>query len=308
MPPYAGGGGRGRTAARVLAAVASCLAVCAALLGGRGAGAEATLSAYYPSDTAVAADVQLVSREAANLRETIAAAEGSPAAVASLFGSAAGPLTGPQPDVDNVPLADDVDSASAARGPEDPGQVAMAQAQTELRAAQRRAAREAMLHAAEVEKAGLEKKVRRERAEYLRVALKERAAEGEAAAKQLRKQMLRRQAHLEHVERERRRQREAQAEVRKARRWVKHQQQVRERVEGKLGMREVDHPSLLSPLSGGDEAVKTARPLVLGHTSFQSAENMGTLWGRKHIAGKIQPEQRQHRASVMSIWKTLTGS
>ncbi len=290
----------------MLAAVASCLAVCAVLLGSRGAGAEAILSA---SDSAVAADVQLVSREAANLRETIAAAEGSPVAVASLFGSAAaaGPTSGLQPDVDNVPLADGVGSASAPRGPEDPGQVAMAQAQTELRAAQRRVARAARLHAAEVEKAGLEKKVRRERAEYLRIALKERAAEGEAAAKQLRKQMLRRQAHLEHVERERRRQREARAEVRKARRWVKHQQKVRERVEGKLGMREVEHPSLLSPLSGGDEAVKTAHPLVLGHTSFQSAENMGTLWGRKH-AGKIQPEQRQHRASVMSIWKTLTGS
>jgi hypothetical protein len=283
---------RGVTAALVLAVVSS-LAVGAALLRGREEGEKATLIG-----SVVSSDLQLVNEEAASLRKTIAAAEGSPVAVASLFGATAGP----QFDVDNVPLAD----VGAPKAPADPAQVYMAQAQAQLLTAQQSAARAAKLHAAEVEEAGLKKKVRKERAEYLRIALKERAAKGEQEVKQI----LRRQAHVEHVERERRRQREAQAEVRKARRWVKHQQQVRERVEGKLGMREVeegDEASVLSPLSGGDEAVKTTHPLFLGHTSFQSAENMGPMWGRTG-KGKIQPEQKVGpvRVSAMSIWKTLT--
>lgn len=282
----------GMTAALALAVVSS-LAVAAALLRGRDEGAQATLIG-----SEVSSDLQLVSEEASSLRKTIAAAEGSQVAVASLFGATAGP----QFDVDNVPLAD----VGAPKAPADPAQVYMAQAQAQLLTAQQSAARAAKLHAAEVEEAGLKKKVRKERAEYLRIALKERAAKGEQEVKQ----MWRRQEHLEHVERERRRQREAQAEVRKARRWVKHQQQVRERVEGKLGMRQVeegDEASVLSPLSGGDEAVKATQPLVLGQTSFQSAEKMGPMWGRTG-KGEIQPEQkvRPVRVSAMSIWKTLT--
>ena len=186
---------RDLTAALALAVVSS-LAVGAALLCRLEEGEKATLIG-----SGVSSDFQLVSEEAASLHSTIAAAEGSPVAVASLFGATAGP----QFDVDNVPLAD----VGAPRAPADPAQVYMAQAQAQLLAAQQGAARAAKLHAAQVEEAGLKKKVQKERAEYLRIALKERAAKGEQEVKQ----MLRRQAHLEHVERERRRQREALGEA-----------------------------------------------------------------------------------------------
>ena len=74
---------------------------------------------------------------------------------------------------------------------------------------------------------------------------------------------------------------------------------MRERVEGKLGMREV---AKLDGSHDGDEAVATRKPLVEG--SIQSPEKLGPLWGRKHVAAL----RNKHHAGIMSIWHVLTKS
>ena len=76
-------------------------------------------------------------------------------------------------------------------------------------------------------------------------------------------------------------------------------QAVRERVEGKLGMREAEEPSVLSPLSGGDKSVKASKPIAVG-AGFGSTAKMGTMWGRRHVVHHHKPG-----SSVMSIWHTL---
>ena len=173
-------------------------------------------------------DSGLVAREAASLRDTIATAEGTPGEG----------LTGPAGE-DDVALGDVGGSLAAAagvpRGVSSPGQTAIAEAQAQLLRAQRAAVRQAQLKLAEAEKDKLEKRVQKERVEYTRVALEERAREGEEEARRLRKRLLRREAHLAHLERERRRQREARAEVKRAKKWTQHQQALRQLFAGKVG-------------------------------------------------------------------------
>jgi len=167
-------------------------------------------------------DSGLVAREAASLRDTIATAEGAPGEV----------LPGPAGE-DDVALGDVGGSIVAAAS--SPGETAIAEARRALRRAQRAAQRTAALKLAEAEKAKLEKRVQKERVEYTRVALEERAQEGEEEAKRLRKRLLRREAHLAHLARERRRQREARAEVKRAKKWTQHQEALRQLFAGKVG-------------------------------------------------------------------------
>jgi len=163
-------------------------------------GGKSELSANYLTN-----DRQLVAEEAASLRSTIAAAQGS-----SLFPAS----NEMQMDAANVPLGADLTRA-------DPGQSAIAAAQEQLRRVKRAALRASQIQADSAEEARLEKKVQRERVEYTRIALKERAKEGEEEAVVLQKQL-----HLEHLERERRRRAEAREEVLRAKRWTQHHAQV----------------------------------------------------------------------------------
>ena len=162
-------------------------------------------------------DKSMISQAASSLQRTIATAEGSPSPWTS-------PVDGVGP-TDDVALGDVGGSLAKAPIPHrvSDGEKAIAEAQAQLRLAQRLAVRKAQIKLAEAEKAKLEKRVQKERVEYTRVALKERAREGEEEAKRLRKKLRRREAHLERVARERRRQREARKEVERAKRWTQHQ-------------------------------------------------------------------------------------
>jgi len=172
-------------------------------------GGKSELSANYLTN-----DRQLVAEEAASLRSTIAAAQGGRDA-SSLFPAS----NGMQMDAANVPLGADLARA-------DPGQSAIAAAQEQLRRVKRAALRASQIQADSAEEARLEKKVQRERVEYTRIALKERANEGEKEAVVLQKQLLSRELHLEHLERERRWRAEARAEMLRAKRWTQHHAQV----------------------------------------------------------------------------------
>lgn len=190
----------------VLAAVALMAFVMAAASSRRGGDLE-----LEGGDTYTMSDRQLVQQEAASLRSTIAAAEEPPSVL---------PMQDLQMNAANVPLGADLGSFVG----EDPGRQEIAQAQAELRRAKRKAVRAAQMQTDEAEKAKLEKKVQKERVEYTRIALRERAKEGEVEVKKMRKKLMRREAHLEHMERERSRQRQAQAEVHRAKLWTQHQQ------------------------------------------------------------------------------------
>ena len=164
-----------------------------------------TIAAFFAVDfsrtkfqelRSVSMDNQLVYKEAKSMQHTLSIAQGSSPAENENSASSLFPSDGTNTIMNaaNMPLGDIGPFSSTADT--DPGQLAIETAEEQL------------------------SRARWKRAKYEEIALKETALKEQRKAQK----QLRREAHIQHLERERRRRREAAAEFERAKRWAqKHQ-------------------------------------------------------------------------------------
>jgi hypothetical protein len=177
------------------------------------------------------------------------------------------------------------------------------EAQTGQHHANQDATHRSQMLAIQQEKAKLEKKVKQEHLEYVRIALEQRAAQGENEAKRQLAQVLRSENEIEHKKYERFLEREAREEISRSKHWTERQQKLhalrlkrkaqieisraKHGTERKQALRALRRPSFLNPLSGGDKSVPVIPKSQTNSHDEESMVRQKLLREEKKVASQI---------------------